>query len=53
MLIGEEEDSYLGDFILDDDVFVLFEVVVYLMLKEQFLEVLDFLNEREKKVLKF
>lgn len=34
ILIGEEEDSYLGDFILDDDVLVLVEVVVYFLLKE-------------------
>jgi len=50
--IGEEEDSHLGDFIPDDDALAPSEAAAYSMLKEQLLEVLDSLNEREKKVLK-
>ena len=50
--IGEEEDSHLGDFIPDDDVPKPAEAAAYSMLKEQLLEVLDTLTEREQKVLK-
>ncbi|WPX09491.1 RNA polymerase sigma factor RpoD [Caldicellulosiruptor danielii] len=50
--IGEEEDSHLGDFIPDDDALAPSEAAAYSMLKEQLLEVLDSLNDREKKVLK-
>jgi len=50
--IGEEEDSHLGDFIPDDDALAPSEAAAYSMLKEQLLEVLDSLNERERKVLK-
>lgn len=49
--IGEEEDSHLGDFIPDDDVPAPVEAAAYSMLKEQLMEVLDTLSEREKKVL--
>ncbi|WP_314932631.1 RNA polymerase sigma factor RpoD [Mogibacterium timidum] len=49
--IGEEEDSHLGDFIPDDDVPAPVESAAYSMLKEQLMEVLDTLSEREKKVL--
>ncbi len=50
--IGEEEDSHLGDFIPDEDVPAPAEAAAALMLKEQLLEVLDTLTEREQKVLK-
>lgn len=50
--IGEEEDSHLGDFIPDDDVPALAEAAAFSMLKEQLVEVLDTLTEREQKVLK-
>ncbi|WAM31154.1 RNA polymerase sigma factor RpoD [Caldicellulosiruptor naganoensis] len=50
--IGEEEDSHLGDFIPDDDALAPSEAAAHSMLKEQLMEVLDSLNEREKKVLK-
>lgn len=50
--IGEEEDSHLGDFIPDDDVPAPVEAAAYSMLKEQLMEVLDTLSDREKKVLK-
>ena len=49
--IGEEEDSHLGDFIPDDDVPAPVEAAAYSMLKEQLMEVLDTLSDREKKVL--
>lgn len=47
--IGEEEDSHLGDFIPDDDVPAPVEAAAYSMLKEQLMEVLDTLSEREKR----
>ncbi len=50
--IGEEEDSHLGDFIPDDDVPAPDEAAAFSMLKEQLVEVLDTLTEREQKVLK-
>ena len=49
--IGEEEDSHLGDFIPDDDVPAPAEAAAFTMLKEQLIEVLDTLTEREQKVL--
>ena len=50
--IGEEDDSHLGDFIPDHDVVTPDEAAAYSMLKDQLLEVLDTLTEREQKVLK-
>jgi RNA polymerase primary sigma factor len=50
--IGEEEDSHLGDFIQDDNVPVPADAAAFTLLKEQLLEVLDTLTEREQKVLK-
>ena len=49
--IGEEEDSHLGDFIPDDDIPTPVDAAAYSMLKEQLMEVLDTLSDREKKVL--
>lgn len=49
--IGEEEDSHLGDFIPDDDVPAPVDAAAYSMLKEQLMEMLDTLSDREKKVL--
>ncbi|MBQ3514912.1 MAG: RNA polymerase sigma factor RpoD [Lachnospiraceae bacterium] len=49
--IGEEEDSHLGDFIQDENVPVPAEAAAFTLLKEQLVEVLDTLTEREKKVL--
>ena len=49
--IGEEEDSHLGDFIPDDDVPAPVDAAAYSMLKEQLMEVLETLSDREKKVL--
>ena len=50
--IGEEEDSHLGDFIPDEDVPQPVEAAAFNMLKEQLVEVLDTLTDREQKVLK-
>jgi len=50
--IGEEEDSHLGDFIPDEEVPAPAEATAFSMLKEQLVEVLDTLTEREQKVLK-
>ena len=49
--IGEEEDSHLGDFIEDSNVPVPAEAAAQTLLKEQIDDVLDTLNERERKVL--
>ena len=49
--IGEEEDSHLGDFIQDENVPVPAEAAAFTLLKEQLVEVLDTLTDREKKVL--
>ena len=50
--IGEEEDSHLGDFIQDDNVPVPAEAAALTLLKEQLVEVLSTLTEREQKVLR-
>ena len=50
--IGEEEDSHLGDFIQDDNVPVPAEAATFTLLKEQLVEVLGTLTEREQKVLR-
>jgi RNA polymerase primary sigma factor len=50
--IGEEEDSHLGDFIKDDNVPVPAEAAAASILKEQLMEVLDTLTERERKVIR-
>ena len=50
--IGEEEDSHLGDFIQDENVPVPAEAAAFTLLKEQLVEVLGTLTEREQKVLK-
>ncbi len=49
--IGEEEDSHLGDFIPDDDAPAPAEAAAFQLLKEQLVEVLGTLTEREQKVL--
>lgn len=50
--IGEEEDSHLGDFIPDYDMPVPSDAAAFTLLKEQLVEVLDTLTEREQKVLR-
>ena len=49
--VGEEDDSHLGDFIQDDHVAVPAEAAAYTLLREQLVEVLDTLTDREQKVL--
>ena len=49
--IGEEEDSHLGDFIQDENLPVPAEAAAFTLLKEQLVEVLGTLTEREQKVL--
>ena len=50
--IGEEEDSHLGDFIQDDNVPVPADAAAYTCLREELMNVLEGLTEREQKVLK-
>ena len=50
--IGEEEDSHLGDFIQDDNVPVPADAAAFTLLKEQLVEVLRTLTDREQKVLR-
>lgn len=50
--IGEEEDSHLGDFIPDEDVVAPAEAATFTMLREQLIDVLHTLTEREQKVLR-
>ncbi|NLJ95479.1 MAG: RNA polymerase sigma factor RpoD [Clostridiaceae bacterium] len=50
--IGEEEDSFLGDFIPDDDAPSPSDQASFALLKEQLFEVLEELTPRESKVLR-
>ncbi len=50
--IGEEEDSHLGDFIMDDKVPVPAEAAASTILREELLKVLETLTDREQKVLR-
>lgn len=50
--IGEEEDSHLGDFIPDTDMMIPADAAAFTLLKEQLLEVLSTLTDREQKVLR-
>ena len=50
--IGEEEDSHLGDFIQDDNVPVPADAAAFTLLKEQLIDVLGTLTDREQKVLR-
>ncbi len=50
--VGEEEDSHLGDFIEDDTGTEPSEVLSHTMLRQQLMEVLDTLSDREAKVLR-
>jgi RNA polymerase primary sigma factor len=50
--IGEEEDSHLGDFIPDEDIQAPAEAAAFMLLKEQLLDVLDTLTDREERVLR-
>lgn len=50
--IGEEDDSHLGDFIQDENMPVPMDAAAYTLLREQLIEVLNSLTEREQKVLR-
>ena len=50
--IGEEEDSHLGDFLPDEDIPAPQDAAASTILKEQLVEVLGTLTEREQKVLR-
>jgi len=50
--IGEEEDSHLGDFIQDTEMVVPADAAAYSLLKEQLMEVLSTLTDREQQVLR-
>ena len=50
--IGEEEDSYLGDFIPDDDAPAPAEAASHALMREQLWDVLNTLTPREEKVLR-
>ncbi|MCD8156382.1 MAG: RNA polymerase sigma factor RpoD [Clostridiales bacterium] len=50
--IGEEEDSHLGDFLPDENVPTPADAAALTLLKEQLVEVLGTLTEREQKVLR-
>ena len=49
--IGEESDSFLGDFIPDNNSQAPSDAVTYQLLKEQVGDVLDSISQREKRVL--
>ena len=50
--IGEEDDSHLGDFIQDDNMPVPMDAAAFTLLREQLIEVLGSLTDREQKVLR-
>jgi RNA polymerase primary sigma factor len=50
--IGDEDDSYLGDFIADEQTLTPYEATSQRMLKENVDEVLNALSDREARVLK-
>ncbi|HAG08000.1 MAG TPA: RNA polymerase sigma factor RpoD [Desulfotomaculum sp.] len=50
--IGEEEDSYLGDFVEDHEAQAPPEEATFALLREQLDDVLNTLTEREKRVLR-
>jgi RNA polymerase primary sigma factor len=49
--IGEEEDSHLGDFLEDPEALAPSEAASHQLLKEQVVDVLNSLTDRERKVL--
>ena len=49
--IGDEGDSHLGDFIEDRDSVTTVDAVDHQLLKEQLIDVMSVLNEREQRVL--
>ena len=51
--VGEEEDSYLGDFIPDEDAPAPIDSAMKSVFKDELNKALDLLPEREREVLKF
>ena len=51
MPVGQEENSYLGDFIEDDNLPGPADAASHQLLREQMQDILDQLNEREREVL--
>lgn len=49
--IGEEDDSHLGDFVQDENVQEPEDAASFVLLREQLLEVMDTLTEREQRVV--
>lgn len=50
--IGEEEDSHIGDFIADEEIPAPAEAAAFNLLKEQLMDVLETLTDREEMVLR-
>ena len=50
--VGEEENSHLGDFVPDEEVYTPVDAASNLVLREQLEKVLETLSEREREVLK-
>lgn len=50
--IGEEEDSFLGDFVEDDQIEGPVEVATHVLLKEQLMDTLETLTPREQGVIR-
>ena len=50
--VGDTDDSYLGDFIKDTNTPATADAALYQLIKEQIIDVLDTLSEREARVLK-
>jgi RNA polymerase primary sigma factor len=50
--VGEEENSHLGDFVPDEDIYTPVDAASNLVLREQLDKVLQTLSEREREVLK-
>ncbi len=50
--VGEEDDSHLGDFIKDDNTLMPADEAAFTVLKEQLMEVLETLTDREQKVIR-
>ena len=50
--VGEEDDSHLGDFLPDENAPIPADAAAFTLLREQLLEVLETLTEREQKVIR-
>ena len=50
--VGEEDDSHLGDFLQDENAPNPADAAAFTLLREQLLEVLETLTEREQKVIR-